>query len=107
MRSKLVTGIVLAVVAVMFVASAAMAAEKMLCVSNQDLKGQETVASCLAKGERFAIVDQYGIVHIMTPEEIALTKAFNPKAFETQAFGIKYQKEAPIVPMPPVGDQLP
>jgi len=107
MRSKLVTGLVLAVVAVMFVASSAMAAgEKMLCVSNTNLKGQDTVASCLAKGERFAIVDQYGIVHIMTPEEIALTKAFNPKAFETRAFGIKFEKEAPIVPLPPVGDQL-
>jgi hypothetical protein len=100
MRSKLVTGLVLAVVAVMFVASGAMAA-KMLCVSNQTLKGQDTVASCLAKGERFAVVDDYGIVHIMTPEEVALTKAFNPKALESRAFGMKYQKEAPIIPMPP------
>ncbi len=106
MRSKLVTGLVLAVVAVMFIASGAMAA-KMLCVSNTDLKGQDTVASCLAKGERFAIVDDYGIVHIMTPEEVALTKAFNPKALDARAFGLKYQKEAPIVPMPKVGDQLP
>jgi hypothetical protein len=91
MRSKLVTGIVLAVVAVMFVASGAMAA-KMLCVSNTTLKGQDTVASC--------------IVHIMTPEEVALTKAFNPKALETRAFGMKFQKEAPIIPMPPAGDQI-
>jgi hypothetical protein len=108
MRSKLVTGLVLAVVAVVFVASSAMATgEKLLCVSNTNLKGQETVASCLAKGERFAVVDDYGIVHIMTPEEVALTKAFNPKALETRAFGMKYQKEAPIIPMPPKGDQLP
>jgi hypothetical protein len=106
MRSKLVTGLVLAVVAVMFIASGAMAA-KMLCVSNTNLKGQDTVASCLAKGEKFAIVDDYGIVHIMTPEEVALTKAFNPKVFETRAFGIKYKKEAPIIPLPPAGDNLP
>lgn len=100
MRSKMVAGFVLAVVAVMFIASGAMAA-KMLCVSNQDLKGDVTVASCLAKGERFAIVDDYGIVHIMTPEEVELTKAFNPKALEMRAFGFKRAKEAPIIPLMP------
>ena len=100
MRSKLVVGCILAVVAVMFIASGAMAA-KMLCVSDQKLKGEDTVASCLAKGERFAIVDDYGIVHIMTPEEVEHTKAFNPKAFQTRAYGIQFQKEAPIMPLMP------
>ena len=100
MRSKLVAGFILAVVAVIFIASGAMAA-KMLCVSNQNLKGEDTVASCLAKGEKFAIVDDYGIVHIMTPEEVELTKAFNPKALQTRAFGLKFQKEAPILPLMP------
>ncbi|MBM4285021.1 MAG: succinylglutamate desuccinylase [Deltaproteobacteria bacterium] len=100
MRSKLMVGLILAVVAVMLIAPGAMA-QKLLCVSKQDLKGEETVASCLAKGERFAIVDPYGIVRILTPEEIELTKAFNPKAFETRAFGMRYQKLAPkIAPMP-------
>jgi|UniRef100_A0A7C5AKN3 hypothetical protein len=101
MRSKLVVGLILAVVAVMFIASGAMA-QKLLCVSKQDLKGEETVDSCLAKGERFAIVDQYGIVRILTPEEVALTKAFNPKAFQMRAFGLKYQKDAPKLPAMPV-----
>ena len=100
MRSKLFAGFMLAVVAVLFIASGAMAA-KMLCVSNKTLKGEDTVASCLAKGERFAIVDDYGIVHIMTPEEVELTKAFNPKALQTRAFGMQYQKEAPIIPLMP------
>ena len=100
MRSKLVVGCILAVVAVMFIASGAMAA-KMLCVSDQKLKGEDTVASCLAKGEKFAIMDDYGIVHIMTPEEVELTKAFNPKAFQTRAYGIQFQKEAPIMPLMP------
>ena len=100
MRSKLVAGFILAVVAVMFIASGAMAA-KMLCVSNQALKGEDTVASCLAKGEKFAIVDDYGIVRIMTPEEVELTKAFNPKALQTRAYGITFQKEAPIMPLAP------
>ncbi len=103
MRSKLLVGLMVALVAVFFISTAALAAAgaKLLCVSKQDLKGQETVASCLAKGERFAVVDQYGIVHILTPEEVELTKAFNPKAFETRAFGFHYQKMAPtLAPLP-------
>ncbi len=105
MRSKMVVGFMLAVVAVMFIASGAMAA-KLLCVSKETLKGEETVDSCLAKGERFAVVDDYGLVRILSKEEVELTKAFNPKAFQTKAFGIKFQKEAPPLPaMPPIGDQ--
>ncbi len=97
MRSKLVVGMILAVVAVMLIASGAMA-QKLLCVSKKDLKGQETVDSCLAKGERFAVVDQFGIVRILTPEEVALTKAFNPKAFQLRAYGMQFQREAPKLP---------
>jgi len=93
MRSKLVAGLILAIVAVVFIASGAMA-QKLLCISKKELKGEETVASCLAKGERFAVVDQFGIVRILTPEEVELTKAFNPKAFEMRAFGLKYGQEA-------------
>jgi hypothetical protein len=100
MRSKLVVGFILAVVAIMLIASGAMAA-KLLCVSNKNLKGEDTVASCLAKGERFAVVDDYGLVRILSPEEVALTKAFNPKALQTRAFGIKYNAESPpIKPLP-------
>lgn len=104
MRSKLVVGVILALVAVMFIASGAMA-QKLLCVTKKELKGEETVASCLAKGERFAIVDQFGIVRILTPEEVELTKAFNPKAFEMRAFGIKYEKLAPTIPKLPVSPE--
>ncbi len=80
--------------------------EKLLCVSNQQLKGEETVSSCLAKGDRFAVVDQYGIVHVLTPEEVELTRAFNPKIFETRAFGIKYYKQAPTIPPLPVSPEI-
>ncbi len=105
MRSKWVVGLMLAVVAVMLIASGAMAA-KLLCVSKETLKGEETVDSCLAKGESFAVVDDYGLVRILSKEEVALTKAFNPKAFQSRAFGIKFQKEAPPLPaMPMIGDQ--
>lgn len=96
MRSKLLMGLVLAVM-VGLVATPALA-DKLLCVSKQELKGEMSVAQCLAKGERFAIVDDSGIVLILTPEEVELTKAFNPKVFETRAFGIQYQKLAPAVP---------
>jgi hypothetical protein len=103
MRSKLVVGLMVAVVAIFFISSVALAAgAKLLCVSKQELKGEETVASCLAKGERFAVIDPYGIVRILTPEEVELTKAFNPKAFETRAFGMKYQQLAPALPPLPV-----
>ncbi len=104
MRSKVVVGLLVALVAVFFISSVATAQKvgsaKLLCVSKKELKGDETVASCLAKGERFAIVDPYGIVRILSPEEIELTKAFNPKAFETRAFGMKYIQLAP--PLPPL-----
>ncbi len=108
MRSKvLVVGLMVALVAVFCFSTAALAQQKaaggakLLCVSKQELKGEETVASCLAKGERFAVMDPYGIVRILTPEEVELTKAFNPKAFETRAFGMKYQKLAPtLAPLP-------
>jgi hypothetical protein len=101
MRSKVVVGLLVIVVAVFFVFSFASAAKvggaKLLCVSKTNLKGQETVASCLAKGERFAVVDPYGMVRILSPEEVELTKAFNPKAFESRAFGMKYIKQAPVM----------
>ncbi len=102
MRSKVVVWLLVVVVAVFFVSSLASAQKlgsaKLICVSKKQLKGEETVASCLAKGERFAIVDPYGIVRILTPEEVELTKAFNPKAFETRAFGMNYIQQAPALP---------
>ena len=109
MRSKVVVGLLMVLVAVFFVSSVATAqGAKLLCVSKKELKGEDTVASCLAKGERFAVIDPYGLVRIMTPEEVELTKAFNPKAFETRAYGMKYMKEAPTVaPMPSLTKEAP
>jgi hypothetical protein len=105
MRSKVVIWLLVVVVAVFFVSSLASAQKtgsaKLLCVSKKQLKGDETVASCLAKGERFAIVDPYGMVRILSPEEVELTKAFNPKAFETRAFGMNYIQLAPPLPAMP------
>jgi hypothetical protein len=97
--------LVVLVLASILLAAAAAQAQKLLCVSSTELRGQETVASCLAKGERFAVVDPYGLVKILTPEEVELTQAFNPKVFETRAFGIKYFKEAPAIPPLPVSPE--
>lgn len=101
---KLKMGLLLALAALFLLAPLAQA-EKLLCVYSQTLKGEETVNSCLAKGERFAVVDQFGLVHILTPEEVELTRAFNPKVFETRAFGVRYFKEAPYVPPLPVSPE--
>lgn len=84
------------VAALMFIASGAQAA-KLLCISKEDLKGEETVASCLAEGNEFAMVDDYGVVHILTARELALTKLFSPKLFEQKAFGLKYRERAPEI----------
>jgi hypothetical protein len=111
MRSKVVVGLLVVIAAVFMFSSLAAAQSggaKLLCVSKKELKGEETVASCLAKGERFAIVDPYGMVRILSPEEVALTKAFNPKAFETRAFGMPYIQQAPtLAPMPSLTKEAP
>ena len=93
------------VLASLFLLASLAQAEKLLCVSSQNLKGEETVNSCLTKGERFAVVDQYGLVRILTPEEVELTKAFNPKVFDSRAFGVKYFKAAPYIPPLPVSPE--
>lgn len=82
-------------------------AQKLLCISQKNLKGQQTVNSCLAKGDRFAVVDQFGLVRILKPEEIALSKALNPKAFQARAFGVKYIRLAPPLPKMPVPTYVP
>ncbi len=107
MKSRLVP-LLIAVLAVGFlVAAAAPPQEKLLCVSSTELRGEQTVSSCLAKGEKFAVVDPYGLVRILTPEEVELSKAFNPKIFQARAFGIKYYKEAPEIPPLPVSPHIP
>ena len=50
---KLKMMLVLVPASLLLLASLAQA-EKLLCVYSQTLRGEETVNSCLAKGERFA-----------------------------------------------------
>jgi hypothetical protein len=88
--------LVVSVVALMFIAPRAQAA-KLLCISKEELKGEETVASCLAEGNEFAMLDDYGVVHVLTARELALTKLFSPKLFEQKAYGLKYRELAPEI----------
>ncbi|MBM4294269.1 MAG: succinylglutamate desuccinylase [Deltaproteobacteria bacterium] len=102
MRSKLVVVLVATLAMVIFAASVALA-DKMLCVSRQELKGEETVGACIARGDQFAIMDDKGVVRILSPKEIELTKQTNPKLFEMKAFGMKHQELAPEIPkLPPL-----
>jgi hypothetical protein len=97
MSSKVVKILIFCLALTMFATCVAIASDgaKLLCVTNQELKGQQSVSSCLAKGEEFAIVDPYGVVHVLTPREVELTKAFNPKLFQQQAFSMRYGSMAP------------
>ena len=73
-------------------------AAKLICISKETLRGEETINNCLVKGGRFALMEPDGSVSIMSNEEIELMKKLNPKAFEQPAYGIIYQREAPEIP---------
>jgi hypothetical protein len=101
MRSKIICGLMALTVCLLVVSSAW--ADKLVCISNENLKGEMTVNNCLLKGEKFAIVDQYGGVRMISPEEAAVMKKLNPKLFEEKAYGIIYLKEAPeMKKLPPL-----
>ena len=100
MRIKIICGLMVLTVCLL-VASIAFA-DKLVCISNENLRGEMTINNCLLKGEKFAIVDQYGGVRMISPEEAAVMKRLNPKLFEEKAYGIIYLKEAPeLKKLPP------
>jgi hypothetical protein len=77
-------------------------AAKLICISKETLRGEETINNCLVKGGRFARMEPDGSVYIMSDEEIKLMKKLNPEAFEQPAYGIIYLREAPEIPkLPP------
>jgi hypothetical protein len=103
MRKKIVVALIALLIGLLAVASAW--ADKLVCISNENLKGQSTVNNCLAKGEKFAVVNEYGEVHLISPEEAKVMKKLNPKLFEQKAYGIIYLKEAPQIPkLPPMAN---
>jgi hypothetical protein len=102
MKARLMLGLIVSLATVMLLATGAMA-DKMLCISKEELKGEETVGSCLAKGEKFAVMDDKGVVRIMSPQEIELMKQTNPLILEMKAYGMKYRHLAPDIPkLPPL-----
>ena len=102
---KTLIGVLAAAALVMLFSSGAMA-DKLLCVSNENLKGETSVNQCLDQGMEFAIVEPNGFVRILSPREIMMTKKINPKAFETHAFGLKYYHLAPEAPPMPVSPEV-
>ena len=103
MRTKIIVGLMALALGLLVVSSAL--ADKLVCISNENLKGQSTVNNCLLQGEKFAVVNQYGEVHIVSPEEAKVMKKLNPKLFEEKAYGIIYLKEAPEIPkLPPMSN---
>lgn len=103
MRSKLMIALVVAL-AVGFLAGTAFA-DKLICISNKNLKGELTVGECLAKGETFAVVGKSGVPKVLDKQEIEVFKALNPNALQLKAFGVGNIKEAPEIP--PIKDYTP
>jgi len=101
MRVKLLS-LLLALTLGLLAASSAWA-DKLICVSNEKLRGEETIGNCLTRGEKFAIVDEKGGVRILSRQEFELMKSLNPKLTEMKAYGIIYLKEAPeMKKLPPM-----
>ncbi|MBM4272952.1 MAG: succinylglutamate desuccinylase [Deltaproteobacteria bacterium] len=105
MKRKLLVGVLVVVVGVLFAVSGAMAA-KLICISHQDIKGEMSVNKCLEKGMEFAVIDANGFVRVLTPREIELTKKINPKAFEIPGYGLKHLRVAPEIPPLPVHPEI-
>jgi hypothetical protein len=96
MRSKLVVALVLVLAVGVFAGSAF--ADKLLCISDKNLKGELTVGECLAKGHKFAVVDKAGVPQVLNPEAVEVFKATNPGALNMKAFGLGNIKAAPEIP---------
>lgn len=97
MRSKIAMVLVFAL-AISCLASVVFA-EKLICISNKDLKGELTVGQCLARGDKFAVVDKYGVPQVLEGESLAVFKALNPNALNMKAFGMGNIKAAPDIPV--------
>ncbi len=97
MRSKLMVALVLAVAVGLLAGNAF--ADKLICISNKNLKGELTVGECLAKGDKFAVVDRAGVPTILEGEALEAFKALNPGALQLKAFGLGNIKAAPEIPV--------
>jgi hypothetical protein len=98
MRSKLTMVLVLAV-AIGLLASTAFA-DKLICITSPGMGGETTVGQCLAKGDKFAVVDKTGIPRELNDTELQLLKKTNPNVLNMKAYGIERIKEAPEIAPP-------
>jgi hypothetical protein len=96
MRSKL--ALVLVLMLTMGILAGTAFADKLICISEKNLKGELTVGQCLARGDKFAVIDQSGVPQVLTPEAIEVFKALNPGALNMKAYGLGNIKEAPEIP---------
>ena len=69
MKRKLMLALLVSLMIVLFFISGASAA-KLICISNQDIRGEMTVAKCLDQGMEFAVMDANGIVRILSQREV-------------------------------------
>ncbi len=95
MRSKLTMVLVLAVAFGLLAGTAF--ADKLICITAPGLGGETTVGQCLAKGEKFAVVDQTGIPRELSDSEVQLLKKTNPNVLNMKAYGVERMKEAPKI----------
>lgn len=103
MMSKKMLRVLMATLVLVLALTSMAAADKMLCISKQELKGEMTVGECVAKGEQFAVMDDKGVIRIVGPKEMEMMRQTNPKIFEMKAFGLKHKEKAPEIPkLPPL-----
>jgi hypothetical protein len=76
-------------------------ADKLICITAPGMGGETTVGQCLAKGEKFAVVDKTGIPRELNDTEIQLLKKTNPNVLNMKAYGIEKMKDAPEIGGPP------
>ncbi|MCL4500764.1 MAG: succinylglutamate desuccinylase [Deltaproteobacteria bacterium] len=84
--------------AAIFIITSSAFAEKLLCVSRQEIRGEETVGQCLAKGDRFAVMDDQGRVRLVGPQEMEALRKYRPEILEMRAYGLKCTELAPDIP---------
>jgi hypothetical protein len=101
MMLKKMTLLLMATLVLVLALTSMAVADKLLCISKQELKGEMTVRECVAKGDQFAVMDDKGVVRILSSKEIELMRQTNPKLFDMKAFGMKHRELAPEIPKLP------
>ncbi len=101
MKFRLVLGLMLSLAMGISFNSSALA-DKLLCISKEHLKGEETVGECVAKGGEFAIQDDQGKIRSIGPQEMEALKRYRPEIFKMKAYGLKCEELAPKIPRPSI-----